>query len=425
MSDHDTFIVIVGIIIAGGIIYSLWLANHRNKQLSEQLEQYEKLLQLKDRECAIYHNIIAQWEQRLFKKTRRISQEWIKQWDEGVRQWEKSILEIKNPGHFSQISGQQHPMVVKDICAHGYADTFFLYEDALRVKFTVEQIERINEVMRRPLFKQNYRKVVRLMRQNGIKLQKFVNPLTKKKQYKPTMLLLHWWLYMIDDMITAKYEQQQKDKASGHYKELASMAIYFEDIPKYTEYETLEKILRGFGSLPGRGLCICKKVLLSLLYDISSDYKAARETFIYYKMLIDTVKEGYIAFDKDCCYSTVEEAMKVCRKRDKEEKKDLSISEEMPTFEEAYKLGVKEWMKGASKKCDDRLIFWKELVTIGNSKEKLKIIFGDEKVQALREAVDKEQERFENEVQSAILANKYLNDDKSYAYLAGILEYNG
>ncbi|GAA4657435.1 hypothetical protein [Bartonella pachyuromydis] len=128
---------------------------------------------------------------------------------------------------------------------------------------------------------------------------------------------------MIDDMITAEYEQQQKDKASGHYKELASMEIYFEDIPKYTEYETLEKILRGFGSLPCSGLCICKKVLLSLLYDISSDYKAARETFIYYKMLIDTVKEGYIAFDEDCCYSTVEWAMQVCRKRDKEEKKAL------------------------------------------------------------------------------------------------------
>ncbi|UNF46849.1 hypothetical protein [Bartonella krasnovii] len=471
MSDHDTVIVIVGIIIAGSIIYGLWkaiekgwntgfadtilfiiilgvlwfcefsmktllivamiayfvenlilaFANHRNKQLSEQLEQYEKLLQLRYRECAIYQNILAQGEQRLFQKTQKISKEWIAQWDEGVRQWERSILEIKNPGYFSEISDKQYPVVVADICAHGYADTFLLYEDALRVKFTAEQIERINEVMRRPLFKEAYPKVVRLMKQNGIKLRKFVDPLTKKKRYKPTMMLLHWWLYMIDDMIAAEYEQQQKDKASGHYKELASMEIYFEDIPKYTEYETLEKILRGFGSLPCSGLCICKKVLLSLLYDISSDYKAARETFIYYKMLIDTVKEGYIAFDKDCSYFTVEEAMKVCRKRDKEEKKDLSISEKTPTFEEAYKLGVKEWMKVSNEKCDNRLIFWKKLVT----QTKLEIIFGDEKVQALREAIDKEQERFENEIQSAILANKYLNDNKSYAYLAGILEYNG
>lgn len=495
MSDHDTVIVIVGIIIAGSIIYGLWkaiekgwntgfadtilfiiilgvlwfcefsmktllivamiayfvenlilaFANHRNKQLSEQLEQYEKLLQLKYRECTIYQNIIAQWEQRLFQKTRKISKEWIKQWDEGVRQWERSILEIKNPGYFSEISDKQYPVVVADICAHGYADTFFLYEDALRVEFTAEQIERINEVMRRPIFKQTYRKVVRLMRQNGIKLRKFVNPLTKKKQYKPTMLLFHWWLYMIDDMIRAKYEQQQKDKALQRGEELKA-EIGFEDMsedtkeyisediavsmfeyidiekdkPKYTEYEMLETIERCgcFLSHNYRLLCICKKGLLSFLYDISSDYKAARETFIYYKMLIDTVKEGYIAFDEGCCYSTVEEAMKVCRKRDKEEKKDLSISEEMPTFEEAYKLGVKEWMKVSNEKCDNRLIFWKELVT----QTKLEIIFGDEKVQALREAIDKEQERFENEIQSAILANKYLNDNKSYAYLAGILE---
>ncbi|WP_246054693.1 hypothetical protein [Bartonella massiliensis] len=81
------------------------------------------------------------------------------------------------------------------------------------------------------------------------------------------------------------------------------------------------------------------------MYDVSSAYKVAGKTFIYYKMLIETVKEGAIAFNEDCRYSTVERVMKVCRKRDKQKKKDFSISEEMPTFEEAYKLGVKEWMR--------------------------------------------------------------------------------
>ncbi|SSZ39533.1 hypothetical protein [Bartonella grahamii] len=69
----EAVIVIGGIFIAGSIIYSLWLANYQKKQLSEQLEQFEKLLQLKDRECAIYQNIIAQWEQKLVKKTQKIS----------------------------------------------------------------------------------------------------------------------------------------------------------------------------------------------------------------------------------------------------------------------------------------------------------------------------------------------------------------
>ncbi|WP_144751372.1 hypothetical protein [Bartonella saheliensis] len=447
----EAVIVIGGIFIAGSILYSLWLANHQKKQLSEQLKQCDELLQLKYRECAIYKDIIAQENKRLFRKTQRIPKEWIKQWDEGVKQWERSILEIKNPGHFSEIREKQHPVVVKDICAHGYADTFLLYEDALRVKFTAEQIERINKLMMRPIFKQTYPKVVRLMRQNGIKLRKFVDPLTKKKRYKPTMLLFHWWLYMIDDMITAEYEQQQKEKVlqrgeklkaeigfenmsediEGYMSEYikVSMFEYIDierDKPKYTEYEMLESIIRCgyFLSHNYRLLCICKQGLLSFLYDISSDYKAARETFIYYKMLIDTVKEGYIAFDKDCCSFIVKEAMKVCRKRDQEEKKDLSISEKTPTFEEAYKLGVREWMKVSNEKCDNRLIFWENLITIENSKEKLKIIFGDKKAQALQEAIDKEKERFENEIQSAVLANKYLNDNKSYAYLAGILEYN-
>ncbi|WP_375643254.1 MULTISPECIES: hypothetical protein [unclassified Bartonella] len=421
MSDHDTFIVIVGIVIIGSIIYSLWLANYQKKQLSEQLEKYEKLWQLKDRECAIYQDIIAQWEQRLVKKTQKISPKWIKQWDEEVKEWERSILEIKKIGYISESyesKKQQHPMV-QDICAQGYVDIFFLYEKALEVEFTAEHIERINELMMRPIFKETYPKVVRFMRQNGVTLRKFVDPLTKKKRYKPTMLLFHWWLYMIDDMITAEYEQQQKDKASGLYRDLASLEIYFEDIPKYTEYETLKK-LGGFGSMPGDSsvLCICKRELLSLLYDVSSDYKAARETFIYYKMLIDTVKEGYIAFDKSCCYSTVERAMEVCKERDKEEKKDLVLDEKIPTFEEAYKLGVKEWMKSSNEKCDNRLIFWEKLTT----QTKLQVIFGDEKVKVLEEAIDKNKEQFENEIQAAVLANNYLKCNKSYAYLIHTLE---
>lgn len=228
MSDHDTVIVIVGIIIAGSIIYGLWkaiekgwntgfadtilfiiilgvlwfcefsmktllivamiayfvenlilaFANHRNKQLSEQLEQYEKLLQLKDRECAIYHNIIAQGEQRLVRKTRKVSKKWIKQWDEEVRHWERSILEIKSPGDFSESKGQW-PLMVKDICGQGYGEACFLYGEALTKELTAEHIKKINAFI--ITFKETYLQAVRLMRKNGITLQKFVDPLTKKK----------------------------------------------------------------------------------------------------------------------------------------------------------------------------------------------------------------------------------------------------
>ncbi|WP_375645634.1 hypothetical protein [Bartonella sp. AA56HLJMS] len=279
--------------------------------------------------------------------------------------------------------------------------------------------------MMRPIFKETYPKVVRFMRQNGVTLRKFVDPLTKKKRYKPTMLLFHWWLYMIDDMITAEYEQQLQDKASGYYEELKSLEIYYEDIPKYTEYETLEEILScWYLSLPRDAelLCICKRELLALLYDISSAYKAARKTFIYYKQLIDTVKEGYMAFDKDCRYSTVRNDIDVCREKDKEKKKGLRIAKETPTYEKAYKLGVIEWMKWSSKKCDNQWIFWKMLVKIGNSKEKLKIIFGDEKVNALEEAIKKDQEQFVSEFQEAILENKNVHFYKSHAYLIHTLE---
>ncbi|MBX4335842.1 hypothetical protein [Bartonella raoultii] len=471
MSDQEIFLVIVIITIGGGIIYGLWkgiekswnagfgdtilfiiligalwyfessmktllivatiaffieslmlaFANYQNKQCNEALKQWEKFEQLCGREIAIYREIIAQWEEKLFEKNQKIPKKWIKQWDEAIRHWERSILEIKNIGHIIGAGGQKYPMVVEDICAQGYADTFFLYKQALQVEFTAEQVKRFNKLMSRPIFRKTYRKVVRLMKQNGIPLQKFVDPLTKKKRYKFTMLFLHWWVYMIDDMITAAYEKQQKDKASGHYEELASMEIYFEDIPKYTEYEALKKLQNGFGNLPCRSLYVCKRELLSFLYDVSSDYKKARETFIYYKMLIDTVKEGYIAFDKDYSDFEVEEEMKVCRKRDREEKKDLDICEKMPTFEEAYKLGVKEWMRVSNKKCDNRLIFWKMLLIIGSSKEKLKIIFGDETLKALEEAVKKDKEQVENEMQAAVFENKKFCYYKSRGHFIGYL----
>ncbi len=77
----------------------------------------------------------------------------------------------------------------------------FLYEKALKVKYTVEHIERINDevnyLMRLKNFKKVYLKTVRLMRENGISLQKFVNPLTKKTRYKPTcyrFIGVYMWL---------------------------------------------------------------------------------------------------------------------------------------------------------------------------------------------------------------------------------------
>ncbi len=35
---------------------------------------------------------------------------------------------------------------------------------------------------------------------------------------------------MVDNMITAEYEQQLQKKASGYYEELKSLEIYYEDI---------------------------------------------------------------------------------------------------------------------------------------------------------------------------------------------------
>ncbi|WP_246054692.1 hypothetical protein [Bartonella massiliensis] len=55
---------------------------------------------------------------------------------------------------------------------------------------------------------------------------------------------------MVDDMIKAEDEQQQKDKALGRYKNIVSPEIHFEGLPKYTEYEMLSKVLEGFGCRP-------------------------------------------------------------------------------------------------------------------------------------------------------------------------------
>ncbi|WP_375609408.1 MULTISPECIES: hypothetical protein [unclassified Bartonella] len=193
--DTILFIIILGVLwfcefsmetllsvaVIAYFVESLMLAfaNSHKKQLIEQLEQFEKLLQLKDRECAIYHDIIAQWEQRLVKKTQKISPKWIKQWDEEAKHWERDLLEIKNPEHWlSSESSGQWPLMVKDICMQGYGEAWFLYEKALTKELTDEHIKKINAFI--ITFKKTYLKAVRLMRKNRITLQKFVDPLTKK-----------------------------------------------------------------------------------------------------------------------------------------------------------------------------------------------------------------------------------------------------
>ncbi|WP_244427527.1 hypothetical protein [Bartonella vinsonii] len=121
--------ILLSVAVIACCVESLLLAfaNRHKKQLIEALEQLMQSKALKNRECEIYKDIIAQWEKKLFEQTRKIPREWIEQWDEGVKQWKRGVLKIKNLGHISEASGQRHPMI-KDICAQGYADAFFLYE---------------------------------------------------------------------------------------------------------------------------------------------------------------------------------------------------------------------------------------------------------------------------------------------------------
>ncbi|WP_375614077.1 hypothetical protein, partial [Bartonella sp. AC151YNML] len=369
-------------------------------QLTEQLEQ-------KEQECAEHKYIIVQGEQRLFEKTQKISQEWLKQWDEGVRLWERDALGIKNPREDMKFSGDRLPLV-KDICVRGDHKVRFLYKQALGKKLTDEHYKKICSLLDTSYFRKFFLKAVRLMSKNGITLQKFVDPLTNKKRSQPTMLLLHWWLYVLDDMIIAECKQHQKKNFTGEDEKKKFTDTLWDNISMSTEHKEIEKMLNLSESWSGECtlLLYCKKNVLSLLCDISSDYKAARETFIYYKKLIKTVKKGYVAFDNGCHSVTVRDVINTCKENDTNRAKNLSIFEGNPTFEEAYKLGVKEWMKSSNETCDNRLIFWEKLVEEKKLKEKLKIIFGDEKVKALKEAVEKDKEQLASEMQKAILENK-------------------
>ncbi|WP_330168254.1 hypothetical protein [Bartonella grahamii] len=95
----DILFGFVMIVCCGGILMFA-LASYQNTHLTEQLEQ-------KEQECAGHKEIIVQGEQRLFAKTQKVLQEWLKQWDEGAKQWERDVLGIKNPGHWppSKFSG--------------------------------------------------------------------------------------------------------------------------------------------------------------------------------------------------------------------------------------------------------------------------------------------------------------------------------
>ncbi|WP_375619997.1 hypothetical protein [Bartonella sp. TS25HLJMH] len=96
---------------------------YQNKHLTKQLER-------KEQECVGHKEIIAQGEQRLFAKTQKVLQEWLKQWDEGVRLWERDVLGIKNPREDMKFSGDRLPLV-KDICVRGEYEVRLLYRQAL------------------------------------------------------------------------------------------------------------------------------------------------------------------------------------------------------------------------------------------------------------------------------------------------------
>ncbi|MET3560553.1 hypothetical protein ABID39_001255 [Bartonella japonica] len=205
-----------------------------------------------------------------------------------------------------------------------------------------------------------------------------------------------------------------------YIKKLASMEIYCSDISRNTEYEEIKKILEFpyHMVIDYEPLLICKKILLSLLYDISDTYKIARETFIHYKRLLETVTEGYIALNENFFTQDMEWKLNQYKEKDKEliNKKDsynLQNSEDIPTFEKAHKIGAIENIKSSSKKCHNKLIYWDSLIGTG----KLQVIFGYKKMKALENAINEEYKQLNIEMQETVFENKGFNYNKSYAHL--------
>lgn len=405
---------IIALLIILALVYCIW-------KLTKKLEQ-------KEQECKIHQNTIAQWEQRLFEKTQKISKRWIEQWNEGVRQWERSILEIKNLEADIKVSGNRPSLVMgmcaqgqgelcssyerelNYICAQGQRELCSLYIEALKEELTDAHYEKIDVFLKNENFKEYYEKAVQLMKENGILIEEVVYPYTQEK-YQPMMLLLHWYLYVLDDMITAKCKQQEKNNANN----IVSLEIFEEGIYPYTEDQEIMIMLLPMKSREeSKQLLTCKEELLSLLCGISNKYKVARETFFHYKKLIEAVKDGYTAFDEGCDNSTVGSQINICRNRDqKKEKENSFIAEGTLTFEEAYKLGARERMRSSNKICDTRWIFWEKLLKGELSSRKLNIIFGEEGVQALKKAVEEKQTWFNLGIQTAIRENKAFHYDEA------------
>ncbi|WP_273758191.1 hypothetical protein [Bartonella sp. AU55XJBT] len=418
----------------GGIM--LVTTIYRNKQLTEQLKQ-------KDREYQIYKKIVEKGEQRLFKKTQKISKEWIEQWDEGVRQWERNALRIEKTGAGIKALGNRPSLVkgmcvqgqeevyslyekeLKNICAQGGRELRLLYEKALEEELAEEHYKKINNSVKHCIdinhFKENYQKTLELMNENGIIVEEIVEPHTQEIKYKATMLFFHWYLYVLDNMIANWDRRQSEEQSSEKNEKRESTDSYKGNISTIIACEEIQKTISPHRS-EGDWVLDNKSYILSLLYGISYGYKVAITTFIYYKMLINTVKEGYIALDEDCSYSTVEDAMKACRKKDKEEKKDLSISGEIPTFEEAYKLGAKERLRLSNEKCFDQLFYWDMLLKTENARDKLQYIFDEDQLKKLEEAINKEKELFSIKLREAIVENKDFHYNQSCVHFINYLK---
>ncbi|WP_375693336.1 hypothetical protein [Bartonella sp. AP23HLJMH] len=187
------------------------------------------------------------------------------------------------------------------------------------------------------------------------------------------------------------YEEATQDVNNRKITDAAYVQKYPDsimDILHRTKVKISNQIQRdNLNGIDTADLVSLEKYIIKLLEDISGDYKTAREVFASYKDLSKAIKEGYDSLSSSV---SINEALNKSNLYQSKGKVS-SVGDRAPSFEDAYKLGIRSKIDDEMFNSSDKLEYYKNLFNTDSYVEKLKSPFGEDAVKRLKDAFEYEQ----------------------------------
>lgn len=223
-----------------------------------------------------------------------------------------------------------------DLTASREAYTEHLYEIAKKTPIGEKYYGALNELMKRPYFKQAYDEGLKRFITDGNNVIPFSSPKFSLLREKPTMGALHKTKEVVDSMI-------RTEKRQGDHSQV-------------------------------RSLVGIQKKLLELMDDISSEYKKGRALYHQYSSRIDAMDEG----------------SKILSKAVNKDEFSKIFDELSGGSQEYFKKGSRAELLQGMKQTKDEVSKAKEIFGTNDLYERFAKIYGADKASAVKKVVEKE-----------------------------------